>query len=82
MPVEKITVLYAYIATDDKNEEGLCAFKSNVGWIPMVGADLARLEVLRPFAETVAKESNKRVELRRFVGQEIVEIIHPNGVRS
>jgi hypothetical protein len=50
----KIEMMYAYIASD-AGGEGLCGFHSPSGWLPMVCADMARVESLRPIAEKLAK---------------------------
>lgn len=80
---EKIEVVYAFIATDTDGSEGIPAFVAENNLVmPMVGADMDRVETLRPIAEemalmkgiviTLAKFDN-REDLERFVPSEAIE---------
>ena len=75
----QITELWAFVSheDDDPDDEGICAFLTADGWMPMVGADKARIEQLRPMAETLAGAT--RIELRRFSAAEVIEVIRPGG---
>jgi len=73
--------MYAFIATEADGQEGICAFQTEpVGevsgmWMPMVGADLARMESLRPMAEKIAKATGKQIEVIKFTNREHLEMI-------
>ncbi len=72
----KIDEMYAFIATEDDGQEGICAFQIHGGmWMPMVGADLARMESLRPMAEKIAKATGKQIEVIKFTNREHLEMI-------
>ena len=72
----KIDEMYAFIATEEDGQEGICAFQSQPGmWLPMVGADLARVASLRPIAEAIAKAKGVRIEVCKFTNQEHLEMI-------
>jgi len=52
-----VTELYAFIAVDgdDPDDEGIMAFMGMTGMmIPMIGADMARAEALKPIAKSAA----------------------------
>lgn len=75
MPL-RINELFAFIAEDGEGE-GLAAFMTPTGWMPMVGADPARIESLKERAREVAKLSGKRIRLCRYSVREELEVIEP-----
>lgn len=70
--------LFAYIAIDDEGE-GVCGALIGPGgsWMPLVGADMERVEQLRPVAQMIADQSGKRIVLAHFEKREDVEYIEP-----
>lgn len=72
----KIDEMYAFIALDPAdNTEGVTAFLSpTMGNMPMVGADMARVEQLRPIAQGLAKRSGVKIKLCRFSVREELEV--------
>lgn len=64
----RITQLFAFISSEQNgDDEGVIAFRGPSGdWMPMVGADAARMESLRPVARVIAEASRKSVRLVRF----------------
>ncbi len=75
----KIEQLIAFVAVDkDEIDEGIAAFLSHSDvWMPMIGADDARIESLRPFAQDIANRTGKTIHVLRFTGREVVETIRP-----
>jgi hypothetical protein len=75
MPI--IEEMFAFISYDkDGNDEGVCAFHGGYGvWMPMVGADMARVESLKPIAKILAKESGKNIKLCKFSSRTVIEEI-------
>lgn len=74
---DKITEMYAYVVLDDglgKGNEGIPAMRVGDMTFPMVGADMARMECLRPYAEKLVKEGQK-IELRKFRLGEVLEVL-------
>lgn len=64
----KITELFAFVSRDKKGHEGIMAFlNSNGTMMPMIGADIERVEQLVPVAELVKKKSGMDYEIRYFV---------------
>ncbi len=81
----KIEELFAYIAHEkgDPDDEGLCAFKApavgfkKAQWMPMVGADEARMMSLKPRAQEVANASGQTIILVKFSTKTELETIDP-----
>lgn len=73
----KIDQMFAYIVVDDDNTEGIPAFDGGGITMPMVGADMARIESLNPLAEVMAKRLGKKVTLVRFSVREVIEVFEP-----
>ena len=73
-----IDKLYAYIAVDDEGE-GITSFITEMGPTPMIGADQARVDSLKPMAQMIANQSNCRVVLTEFSVRTDLEIIEPDG---
>ncbi len=75
----KITEMYAFVCADkDENDEGIIgALMPNGMWVPLVGADPARAESLRPIAQKIATIGGKPVRLMRFTGASVMQVIEP-----
>ncbi len=69
----KITELYAFIATD----EGIVAMMLGDKWIPMVGADMARMDSLRPVAEKIAGIHGQKIIIAKFTTRTDIKEIKP-----
>lgn len=67
----RIEELYAFICEDTgPDDEGVMGFLADSGWIPMVGADMARVDSLKPMAQNLARAAGKKVKLVRFTNRE------------
>lgn len=76
----KIDEMFAYIQLDPlDNTEGVIAFLAESGWMPMVGADMSRVEYLRPMAQKIADETGRPVQLVKFSTREELEMLRPEG---
>jgi hypothetical protein len=64
----KITELFAFVSIgDDPDDEGVMAFQTNDGiWMPMVGADMTRVNQLKPMAGRISKTTGKPYKILRF----------------
>ena len=72
----KIEQIYAFIAEDTgPDDEGVTGFATGMGWMPMVGADIDRIESLKPIAQQIAKSTGKKIKLIKFTNREEVETI-------
>jgi hypothetical protein len=78
----RIEEMWAWVSNDqgtnDPIDEGVIGIKTPEGWMPAVGADKARIESLRPYAQLVAFKTGVPVRLLKFSTREEVEVI-PGG---
>lgn len=71
---QKIAKLYAWVAEESDGGEGVVAhFHPNLGNMPLVGADMARIESFRPLARHVAELSGCPVRLVEFSARTVLE---------
>lgn len=80
MPI--ITELFAFVAEEEEGNEGVIGMSLNMpgvgpSFTPLIGADMERVEQLRPYAIDIAKTSGKKVVLKKFTMTEEVEPIWP-----
>lgn len=61
----KITELWAFVSSD-AGGEGLLSVTLGGVQMPLIGADPARVESLRPIAISMSKDSGVEVKLMRF----------------
>jgi hypothetical protein len=73
-----IDEMWAWIAIGEEGE-GITAYLTESGWLPMVGADEPRMTSLRGYAQELVNESGKPLVLARFSQREDLEIIKPQG---
>lgn len=78
----RIEEMYAFIVEDSGPEdEGVIGIQSMEGdsgrrlWLPLVGADMARVNSLRPIAQGIGHQLGKKVTLVHFSNREDVEVI-------
>ncbi len=64
----KITEIYAFVTEDTgPDDEGMVGMQLPGGnWMPLVGADMARIDSLMPSARAFAKQLGKPVKLVHF----------------
>ncbi len=64
----KITEMYAFVIADkDENDEGVMGIQNQDGsWMPLVGADLERINHLRPIADEISKHIGKPYKILYF----------------
>jgi len=74
----KIEAMYAFISTEEgPNDEGVVAMRVGNTWMPLVGADMKRVDSLRPIAKQIAEATKKRIVLAKFTVREDMEEIVP-----
>jgi len=71
----KADKLFAFITVDEEGNEGVAAFYSDSGWMPMVGRDISRVESLMKTARIIASETGIDIELREFSSCKLIEVI-------
>jgi hypothetical protein len=75
--LERIEHVWAFLSVDDGGE-GVCAAPmGGLGMVPLIAADEARLESLKPIAAHIAKMFGKPVRLVKFTTREEVEVFEP-----
>jgi hypothetical protein len=69
--------MFAFVAVEDDGE-GICGFLMPDGkWVPLVGADMERIDALRPIAKEIAEQSGKTIRLIHFSTRRELEVIEP-----
>ncbi len=67
----RIEEMYAFVAEDTgPDDEGVVAMSLGNVLLPLVGADMARVESLRPIAKDISEKTGKKVRLLRFTQRE------------
>lgn len=75
----RIDSLFAFVVVDDDGTEGVPAIESDGVAYPLMGADLAMVEILKPHARALAKMQGKPVSLVHFSRRTIQETYRPDG---
>lgn len=71
----RITVIHAIVAVGSDNQEGIPAFITPEGAIPMIASDKVRLDVISKMAQAVADATGRTFKIVRFsVREDIGEI--------
>ncbi|MBA7666661.1 hypothetical protein ES703_74742 [subsurface metagenome] len=71
----RIERIFAFIAEENPQDEGVVAMKIGPNWMPLVGADMARIESLRPIAQDIAKATGKTIKLIVFETRKELEYL-------
>lgn len=67
----RIEEMYAFVAEDSgPDDEGLIGMNTGSGWMPLVGADMARVESLKPIAREIAEATGKKIKILHFTQRE------------
>lgn len=67
----KIEEMFAFVTEDSGPEdEGIVGMNTGAGWMPLVGADMARVESLKPIAKQIAAVTGKRIKILHFTQRE------------
>ena len=64
----RVTEMFAFVCADSgPDDEGILAMTlPGLGTTPMVGADLDRVEALRPHADAIARTTGRPYRILRF----------------
>lgn len=71
----KITEMWAFVSVDEAGNEGIIGFKNGDTWMPLVGADSARIAELRPIANKMARYTGMTIKLIKFTQREDIETL-------
>lgn len=81
MMPKRIAELWAWVAIEKDGSEGVLGAEMTIEgqrmFVPLVGADRARIESYRAYAEAIGAKSKKRIKLVRFGAATIREVIEP-----
>lgn len=72
-----INEMFAFVAINDEGDEGLMSMQTERGQLPLVGADMERIDLLRPLAQKFAKDCETEVRLMKFSQMEVLETYAP-----
>jgi hypothetical protein len=73
----RIEKMFAFVAIDPEDDnEGVCSVQLGDTHYPMVGADMAMVDKLRPYAEGLAK-AGMTIRLVEFTTRTEVEVLSP-----
>lgn len=75
----RIDEMFAFISKDENGNEGVCAFKSPMGWMPMVGADQKRADQLMAVAKDLVAETGKEIIFCKFSSRTEIQRILPQS---
>ena len=68
----KITEIFAFISKDKNGHEGIMAAMTNNGtMLPLIGADVERVDCLRPVADNIKKQTGMEYEIRYFISSRL-----------
>jgi hypothetical protein len=74
----RIEQMFAFICEDQPNDEGVVGVPFDGNHIsPLVGADMERVESLKPFAQLVADKLGKKIKIVVFSKREEIGLIEP-----
>lgn len=63
----KITELYCWIVDEGDGDEGIPAVLTEMGWMPLIGADMERIKSLKSEVKMIGNLSGKELVLKKFV---------------
>ncbi len=67
----RIEEMYAFVAEDTgPDDEGVVATSIGGIMLPLVGTDMARVEILRPIAKGISTNTGKKIKLLHFTQRE------------
>lgn len=78
----RINQLFAFVIVDDDGTEGVPAFMWDNVWVPMMGADMTRVNELKRIVETEPMFSGHRVTIHRFGDRETIGTIDRTGEKK
>jgi len=62
----KITEMFAFVAEEKPDDEGIMGFMMNSAWTPLIGADMDRIHSLKPIADEISKATGIPYKLLHF----------------
>ena len=72
----KIDKMYAFVAEDKNGDEGVIGMQTNSGWMPLVGADMKRINSLIPIVQNIVNQTNHPVKILMFSDRKEIDEIN------
>lgn len=69
----RIDEIWAAVSVDETGHEGLCAFFTGSGWMPLIAADEKRLVEIRRIAKDLALQRQIKIKLIRLADRSELE---------
>lgn len=71
----RIDNLWMAVSVDDDGSEGLCAIRTDAGWLPLVAADEKRLEFIMEQARLLAHAQQRIIRIAKMGTREEIAVI-------
>lgn len=78
-PGFRITVIHAIVGIGDDDEEGVPAFFTEMGPLPLIAADEQRINQIREMGQRIADDTGQTFKIVRFSIREDIGEIRPRG---
>jgi hypothetical protein len=72
--------MFAFLSEEGPGEEGLVARLLGGAWLPLVGANMARVESLKRIAQEIANQTAKPIVIAKFETRTNIERIEPEEI--
>lgn len=70
---EKIEELYCFCVVGKDGSEGIPSMLANGTWMPLIGADMRRVDSLKKIVRTMERQTKTKIKLLRFTVREEIE---------
>ena len=75
---KQVTELFAFVMIDEDGDEAVPAFHDGTTWLPMIGADMARVASLIPIAKKMVQRFPDRpIRILKFTVPEQIGEVKP-----
>lgn len=71
----RIDQIFAAVSTEENGDEGVCTVMMGDMWVPLLAADVERLDWIREKAAEVGAASGRKIRLIRLSTREELEIL-------
>jgi hypothetical protein len=75
--MKRIDEMYAFVVVDGDGDETIPAFSNGAFLLPLVGADMDRVNSLMDVARQLSKQSGKPMKIYRFTTREQIGEVNP-----
>jgi hypothetical protein len=80
---KQIEQMWAWTTVDPQDDtEGVIGVHTPDGWLPLVGADRARMESVRPIVQSLAAQGGFTATLVQFTDRVVIDAVTPDSVAA